>query len=711
MLKITRFAKKYWYLMLMIFALLGVQAFCELSLPQYTANIVDVGIQYGGIENPIPDVIREESLNKLLMFVDENDREIVKTGYQLKDDGYHLDYDNLGNDKITRKEKFEELKDILLPAEISYTYATYADNTNSNQAMESNMGMAEGEMSDEMLEMMGEAIGISFVKSEYEAMGIDLEALQMDYVKSTGIKMLCLSMIGMVAAILVGYLASLLSARTGRDLRNKVFNKIISFSNAEIDNFSSASLITRCTNDIQQVQMVTMMLFRMVAYAPIMAVGGIVKVVNSNMYMAWIIAVAVAAIMMVVGVLMFIAMPKFKKMQELVDRLNLVTREMLTGIPVIRAFSKEKYEEKRFEGASKDLMKTQLFTNRVMTFMMPTMMLIMNGITVLIIWVVANGIDTGNIQVGDMMAFITYTMMIVMSFLMITMISVFLPRASVAADRIQEVLDTKEVIEESKEPVIDEEPKGLVEFDNVSFRYPNAKEDVLENISFTAKPGETTAIIGSTGCGKSTLVHLIPRLYDVTGGRITIDGIDIRDMKLHDVRDIIGFVPQKATLFSGTINSNIKYGADWLSEDEVIEVAKVAQAMEFIETKPEKFESPIAQGGANVSGGQKQRLSIARAIAKNPKIYVFDDSFSALDYKTDTALRKALSERVKDAAVIIVAQRISTIKNAEKIIVLDEGKVAGIGTHKELLKTNEVYNQIAASQFSQEELEKERLGE
>ena len=344
MLKITRFAKKYWYLMLMIFALLGVQAFCELSLPQYTANIVDVGIQYGGIENPIPDVIREESLNKLLMFVDENDREIVKTGYQLKDDGYHLDYDNLGNDKITRKEKFEELKDILLPAEISYTYATYADNTNSNQAMESNMGMAEGEMSDEMLEMMGEAIGISFVKSEYEAMGIDLEALQMDYVKSTGIKMLCLSMIGMVAAILVGYLASLLSARTGRDLRNKVFNKIISFSNAEIDNFSSASLITRCTNDIQQVQMVTMMLFRMVAYAPIMAVGGIVKVVNSNMYMAWIIAVAVAAIMMVVGVLMFIAMPKFKKMQELVDRLNLVTREMLTGIPVIRAFSKEKYE-------------------------------------------------------------------------------------------------------------------------------------------------------------------------------------------------------------------------------------------------------------------------------------------------------------------------------------------------------------------------------
>lgn len=490
------------------------------------------------------------------------------------------------------------------------------------------------------------------------------------------------------------------------DLRGKVFTKVVSFSNNELNKFSIASLITRSTNDIQQVQMVEVMLLRMVLYAPIIGIGGIVKVMSTKTGLGWIIGVAVAAISVVVLVLMQVAMPKFKKMQSLVDRLNLVSREILTGVPVIRAFSREKFEEDRFETANKDLMKTQLFTNRVMTFMMPMMMLIMNGVTVMIIWFGGKGIDAGNLQVGDMMAFITYTMQIVMAFLMITMISVMLPRAGVAAERIQEVLDTDPTIHDA--PSVKDDRlsavKGELSFEDVSFRYDGAKEDALENISFTARPGETTAIIGSTGCGKSTLIHLVPRFYDVTKGKITIDGVDIREMSQHKLRSILGFVPQKANLFSGDIASNIKYGGSYITDEMMKQAADIAQAVEFIESKAEGYESPIAQGGSNVSGGQKQRLSIARAIAKDPKIFLFDDSFSALDYKTDMVLRKALHEKIEDATVIIVAQRISTILHANQIIVLDEGRIAGIGTHEELLTSCEAYQEIARSQLSESEL-------
>lgn len=518
--------------------------------------------------------------------------------------------------------------------------------------------------------------------------------------------MLGLTLLMMAAAILAGLLSSRTAAKIGMDLRGKVFTKVVSFSNNELNKFSIASLITRSTNDIQQVQMVEVMLLRMVLYAPIIGIGGIVKVMSTRTGLGWIIGVAVVAISAVVLVLMRIAMPKFKKMQSLVDRLNLVSREILTGVSVIRAFSREKFEEDRFETANKDLMKTQLFTNRVMTFMMPMMMMIMNCITVMIIWFGGKGIDAGNLQVGDMMAFITYTMQIVMAFLMITMISVMLPRAGVAAERIQEVLDTEPTIHDA--PSVKDaqlsQVKGELSFEDVSFRYDGAKADALEKISFTAKPGETTAIIGSTGCGKSTLMHLIPRFYDVTEGKITIDGVDIREMSQHKLRSILGFVPQKANLFSGDIESNIKYGGSYITDEMMEQAADIAQATEFIDSKPEGYESPIAQGGSNVSGGQKQRLSIARAIAKNPKIFLFDDSFSALDYKTDMVLRKALHDKIADATIIIVAQRISTILHANQIIVLDEGKIAGIGTHEELLASCEAYQEIARSQLSEAEL-------
>ena len=561
----------------------------------------------------------------------------------------------------------------------------------------------------DMSDLIGESTAIAFVSAEYEAMGVNVDKLQMDYLKRKGLEMLGIAVLGMVVSIIVAFIASRLAANVAKDLRNKVYKKVVSFSNGEINQFSTSSLITRCTNDIQQVQMVLIMIFRIVLYAPIMGIGGIVKVIETGTHMTWIIAVAVVLVLSLVGVLMIIAMPKFKMMQTLVDRLNLVSRETLTGISVIRipdrAFGREKYEEERFQDASTDLMKTQLFTHRTMAFMMPTMMFVMNGITVLIIWVGAHGIDMGNLQVGDMMAFITYTMQIVMSFLMITMVSVMLPRAAVSAVRIDEVLNTKTHINNPKEPEKSgRDGKGAVSFEHVYFAYPNSNEDALEDIDFTANPGETTAIIGSTGCGKSTLVQLLPRLYDVKEGAVKIDGVDIRKLDLADLRERIGYVPQKGMLFSGTIKSNIGFGGKEVPMEQIKEAAEIAQASEFIMAKPDAFEEHIAQGGGNVSGGQKQRLSIARAIAKQPKIYVFDDSFSALDYKTDQILRKALHEKTKDATVIIVAQRISTILHADKILVLDDGKIVGQGTHQELLAENEVYRQIAASQLSEAEM-------
>ena len=562
------------------------------------------------------------------------------------------------------------------------------------------MGAAIDSMGDSLVQ----SSAISFVKKEYKKIGVDVEAKQFSYLWSTGAKMLAMALLMTVSAIIVGFLASKVSASIGKELREKVFNKVLEFSDAEINKFSTASLITRSTNDVQQIQMVCVMLLRMVAYAPILAVGGIIMVIKTHSGMEWIIVVAVAALLCLVAILMALAMPKFKIMQDLVDRVNLVSREILTGIPVIRAFSREKKEEERFDVANKSLTKVMLFTNRVMTFMMPLMMMVMYGITILIEWVASHRIDQGALEVGSMTAFITYTMQIVMSFLMITMVSIMLPRATVAAERIDDVLDTDVSIKDKKEAKMLDAPKGIVEFKNVDFKYPDGDTNVLEGIDFIAKPGETTAIIGSTGSGKSTVAKLIPRFYDVTEGQITIDGIDVKDLSQKSIRDNIGYVPQKGILFSGTIASNIKYGAENASDEQMLEAATIAQATEFIDCKEEKYDSPISQGGTNVSGGQKQRLSIARAIAKNPRIYIFDDSFSALDFKTDAALRKALSPKVKESTVIIVAQRISTVLQAKQIIVLDDGKMVGKGTHKELMKNCEVYKQIASSQMSEAEL-------
>jgi len=572
---------------------------------------------------------------------------------------------------------------------------------------------------DEAMDKMGEGStlivqqkAIPFIKSEYEAMGIDMGDYQMQYLLKEGLIMLGFTVLSVIAAIIAGMIASHTAAKTGMTLRGNVFKKVLSFTNSEMDEFSTASLITRSTNDIQQIQMTTVILLRMIMYAPILGIGGIIKVANTRTGMGWIIAVGVGIIIVLVTALMRVAMPKFKKMQTLIDRLNLVSREILTGLSIIRAFSREKHEEERFAMANKELMSTQLFTTRAMAFMMPIMTLIMNGLSVLIVWVGSHGVDAGSLQVGDMMAFITYTMQIVMSFLMLSMVSVMLPRAGVSADRIDEILKTEPSIKETDMPQDEKvaDGRGEIVFDDVSFRYPNADEDALEHISFTAKPGQTTAIIGSTGCGKSTLVHLIPRFYDVTRGKVTLDGVDIRDLSMHKLRSMLGFVPQKGVLFSGNIESNIKFGGEKnsgerITDEDMVKAAQIAQAEEFINEKGKKYKSSISQGGTNVSGGQKQRLSIARAIAKNPKVFLFDDSFSALDYKTDAMLRKALNERIKDAAVIIVAQRISTILHADQIIVLDDGKIAGIGTHKALLESCESYQEIAKSQLSEAELE------
>lgn len=748
MLKIMKYLKKSTIPIIFVVLLLIIQATCDLSLPSYTSDIVNVGIQQGGIESATPTVIRESQMKNLLLFIGDNDKELVENSYKLlaKDSLSEQDYSNYLEDypllkdenlyklDIDDKDTIDQLDIILSKAFL--VVSIFESDSEEMVSMRAKIleGMPEDMTSDEIFAMfsqmpeeslneirtkmdesfstMSESIleqsAITSVKAEYVTIGVNTDKLQSSYITITGLKMIGLALVSMLATILVGFIGARIAAGLGRDLRSNVFNKVVGFSNEEFDRFSTASLITRSTNDIQQIQLLMVMLIRIVFYAPILAIGGIIKVLNTNTSMAWIIAVAVGAIIVLVSMLFGLAMPKFKLMQKLVDRLNLVSREILTGLPVIRAFSTERHEEERFDGANKDLTKTQLFVNRVMTFMMPLMTLVMNLIAVLIVWNGAKSIDLGEMQVGDLMAFIQYTMQIIMSFLMLSMISIMLPRASVSATRIADVLNTTySIADPKKSENFDGYKKGYVEFRNVSFRYPKADEDVISNINFTAKPGETTAIIGSTGSGKSTLINLIPRFYDVTEGEILIDGVNIKNVTQHDLRDKLGYVPQKGVLFSGTIDSNLRYGKEDATEEEIQKAARIAQATEFIDTKPDKYDTPISQGGTNVSGGQKQRLSIARAIAKDPEIYIFDDSFSALDYKTDVALRKALNSEINDSTVIIVAQRISTILHADQILVLDEGKIVGTGTHKELLKNCEVYQQIALSQLSKEELENE----
>lgn len=710
MLHIFGYLKRSWKSVVLIFMLLIFQASCDLTLPQFTSNLVDIGIQQNGIAHAAPAEMRDTTMEDLSLFLTDEEQALVSSSYEQSGDRWVRTTD----DEKTLEQLDEAMSmpmvmlDTIQSSDQIDRDALYARLESGEITREHLLG-AESQMESQLSGMGGSTItqkAILFTQKEYEALGYDLHEMQMNYLLTTGGKMLALSLGMVAAAILVGLIASRTAAELAMHLRESLFTRVVSFGNEEMTKFSTASLITRSTNDIQQVQMVIVMLLRIVLYAPILGVGGIFRVMRTETSMAWIIAVAVGAVMCLVAVLMGVALPRFKKMQTLIDNLNLVAREILTGLPVIRAFSREKHEEERFDRANIALTRTQLFTNRVMTFMMPCMMLIMNVVTVAIVWFGAHGVDLGNMQVGDMMAFITYTMQIIMSFLMISMISIMLPRAGVAADRINEVLTTEPRIRDKAKVEDDKltDCRGEVVFDDVSFRYPDADADVLEHISFTAKPGQTTAIIGSTGAGKSSLLNLIPRFFDVSYGRITIDGIDIRNLSLHKLHEVLGYVPQKGVLFSGDIESNLKFGGADISDAQMEQAAEIAQATEFIESKPDRYQTPIAQGGTNVSGGQKQRLSIARAIAKNPKIYLFDDSFSALDYKTDAALRRALSERVHDATTIIVAQRISTILHAEQIIVLDEGKVAGIGTHEELMKTCATYQEIARSQLSEKEL-------
>lgn len=734
MKNLFKYASEHWKALLAIVAILIVQAYCDLSLPAYTSDIVNVGIQQGGVEDHIPDAISAEDMETLLLFTSEKDGKTVLSAYEKDDKTYEEQAYVLKDTVKEDTDRTEKLSGILaapmmmaagfesgsdmtadieeqlkaqLPPEMISEDMTVLDILKMMPQEQKQAFVSEIEKkTEELPDTITEQAAVNYVKEAYADLGIDMDELQFRYLFSTGAKMIGLAFLGMVASVLVGFLASRVGAAAGRDLRGRGFKKVVGYSSNEFDHFSTASLITRSTNDIQQVQFIIVMLLRIVLYAPILAIGGIVQVFQTNVSMSWIIGLAVVLIALVVLVLFAVAMPKFKSLQKLVDKVNLVMREILTGLPVIRAFSTEKHEEKRFDKANMDLMKTNLFVNRAMTFMMPIMMLIMNGISVLIMWSGAKGINDGQMQVGDMMAFIQYTMQIIMGFLMICMLSVMLPRAAVAADRVDEVLSSRTVIHDPKTPKkFEEKQKGVLTFDHVSFKYPGADENVLEDITFTAKPGETTAIIGSTGSGKSTLVNLIPRFYDVTDGSIRLDGTDIREVTQHDLRDKLGYVPQKGLLFSGDIASNIMFGNPEGGGQEMKEAAQIAQATEFIEAKPNKYESPISQGGSNVSGGQKQRLSIARAIAKRPEVFIFDDSFSALDFKTDVALRKALKKRTKESTVLIVAQRISTILNAEQIIVLDDGKIAGIGTHKELLRNCEVYKQIAASQLSEKELQ------
>ena len=759
--KLFKNLKPYWSSVLLMLVLLVVQAFCDLSLPQYTSDIIDTGIQNSGVEHILPEQITAEEFENAQLFMTESEKQKWQNAYdgeQRKESLSGKDLDELDSDLLVpvllnyqmsmmSEDSFREMLaqqqtdpnaaaqmeqmtveelGAAMGVELQPFQRTEEDSDGnsstvtcvdvrpvfaamqqSGQLNEDTVTQMRSQLED-MLDTMGDSLvqsmGVAYAVQCDKDAGLDVDKIQTSYLWRTGSKMMAMAFAMMAAAICVCYVASRVGAGVGRDLRGKVFSRVMQFSSAEMDQFSTASLITRSTNDIQQVQMVTAIFLRMLLYAPILGIGGVLKVVNTGAGMGWVIVLAVLVILGIVGVLMAIAMPKFQKMQVLVDKVNLVSREILTGLSVIRAFGREKTEEERFDKANRDLTKTNLFVNRVMTFMMPVMMLIMYSLTILIVWVGAHRIDGGSMQVGSMTAFITYAMMIVMSFLMLTMMSVMLPRGSVAAKRIDEVLQTKTSVQETAQPKHLQDSKGVLTFDHVCFRYPHAEEDALTDLCFTAKPNQTTAIIGSTGCGKSTLVNLIPRLYDVTAGSITLDGVELRDLPLEELRQQIGFVPQKGVLFSGTIASNLRFGNPDASDAEVQQAAEIAQAMEFIQEKPDRFDSTIAQGGTNVSGGQKQRLPIARAIAKHPKVFVFDDSFSALDLKTDAALRKALGEQVQDSTMIIVAQRISTILHADQILVLEEGKIVGKGTHEELLKNCEVYQQIAKSQLSPSEL-------
>ena len=756
MKKIIKHLKPFVGAIFISFVLLFVQAICDLSLPDYMSNIVNVGIQQGGVDNAVPEIIRASEFDKLLIFIKDEDKSLVKDSYNLLDkstlsvdeyDKYVKKYPELANENLYKldtknKEDIKNLNTVMGKAIMvtmmfenqgneSMLNNMAGNNTDSNQITGALSQMPEGtdvfqmlsmmpkEQLDSMLSQVDEKISAvsdsmitqaatTYIKSEYNAIGINTDKLQSNYIIIAGAKMLGIALISMIVTVIVGFIAARIAAALGKNLRKDVFTSVVGFSNNEFDHFSTASLITRSTNDIQQIQTLVVMLIRVVFYAPILGAGGILKVIGTRTNMGWIIGIAVLSLLTVVSVLFGLAMPKFKVVQKLVDKVNLVTRESLTGMLVIRAFSTQKYEEKKFDNANRDLTKTNLFVTRITSMMMPIMMLIMNSISLLIVWIGAHRINDGLLQVGDMMAFIQYTMQIIMAFLMISMISVILPRAAASVQRIAEVLSADVSIKDIENPKsFNEDQKGIVEFKNVSFRYPGAEENVLENISFIAKPGETTAFIGSTGSGKSTLINLIPRFYDATEGEILIDGTNIKEVSQHDLRDKIGYVPQKGMLFSGTIESNLKYGDENLSEEGMVKAANIAQAMEFISSKEKGFETEIAQGGTNVSGGQKQRLSIARALAKSPEIFIFDDSFSALDFKTDATLRKALKSEISGSTMLIVAQRISTIMNAEQIIVLDEGKVVGKGTHSELMKNCEVYKQIALSQLSKEELENE----
>ena len=751
MTKIFKQLARHWAVCLVVFALLFVQAYCDLALPDYTSKIVDTGIQQGGIESPLPQTVRQSTLDALSLLMNEEDAQKLQNAYQyyLQDDGVLQLRSDLTEDERTALEDAVTTPDIVL-----YMAAAQAANTPAGQNSMGMTGLAEmpsaaadtetvtptaadldtvcsqfaamsqmpgfdrsmlqkqldsamSQLDSTLLENL-KSQSLLLVQLEYEAQGVARD-VQMQYLFRVGGQMLALTLLMVAVAVAVGFLASRVSAAIGRDLRRETFSSVIGFSNAEIENFSTASLITRTTNDIQQVQFVCVILLRMVAYAPILGIGGVLHVVGSSSGLSWIVVLDVALLLLLLLFLMSVAMPKFKVMQQLVDRLNLVSREILTGIMPVRAFSREKFEEQRFDKANRELMGTQLFTNRAMVAMMPFMTLIMNGTSLLIVWFGGKAMDVGTMQVGEMIAFITYTMQIVMSFLMLAMVAVMLPRAGVAADRIDEVIRTKATIHDPDEATAKAAQahtdwQGVVQFEDVSFRYPGADSDALEHISFTAKPGETTAIIGSTGCGKSTLLNLIPRFYDVTGGKVTVDGIDVREMPQAQLHDLLGYVPQKGVLFSGTIDSNLKFGGEDITDAQVHKAAAIAQATDFIEAKPEGYQSPIAQGGSNVSGGQKQRLSIARAIAKNPKVYLFDDSFSALDYKTDVTLRRALKAQTDNATVIIVAQRISTVLHANQILVLDEGRLVGKGTHAQLMVSCSEYQEIARSQLSQKEL-------
>ena len=755
--KIFKQLGRHWAACLAVVALLFVQAYCDLSLPDYTSKIVDIGIQQGGIESPLPETARQSTLDALSLLMSEEDADALQNayGYYLQDDGVLKLRSDLTDAERTALEEAVTTPDIVLymaaaqnanaPAgqnaaamaplsgyqseeetagaeAETMTAAPTAEDLDavcaqfaalaqmpgfSREMIQQQLASAMEQVDETTLSSMASQATL-LVSLEYEAQGVSHD-VQMAYLFRVGGQMLALTLLMVVVAILVGLIASRVSASIGRELRRETFSSVIHFSNAEIENFSTASLITRTTNDIQQVQFTCVILLRMVAYAPILGIGGVMHVTQGNTGLAWIIVLDVAALLLLITVLMSVAMPKFKIMQTLVDKLNLVSREILTGVMPVRAFSRESFEEKRFDAASLELMGTQLFTNRAMVAMMPFMTLIMNGTSLLIVWFGGKAMDNGTMQVGEMIAFITYTMQIVMSFLMLAMVAVMLPRAGVAADRIDEVCRTKASIHDpdaaTAKPALEKKDwDGVVRFEDVSFRFPGADSDALEHISFTANPGETTAIIGSTGCGKSSLLNLIPRFYDVTGGRVTIDGIDVREMPQEQLHSLLGYVPQKGVLFSGTIESNLKFGGAQITDAGMKKAASIAQATEFIDAKPEGYASPIAQGGSNVSGGQKQRLSIARAIAKDPKIYLFDDSFSALDYKTDVTLRRALKEETDNATVIIVAQRISTVLHANQILVLDDGRLVGKGTHAQLMATCPEYQEIARSQLSQKEL-------